>query len=103
MTLRVAPTCSLSLHAALPISAPASAATSQPAPGEAMSAETFAGLKFRSVGAANVSPDMASPGDRKSTRLNSSHRTVCYAVVFVYHTIGKLLLAFDTDPRAERP
>src|SRR2546430_3828514 len=64
----------LSLHDALPISSPTSSifrCRASPAPAPARRSARAGGY---------VSADRGSPGDRKSTRLNSSHSQISYAV-----------------------
>src|SRR5256885_17185256 len=67
----------LSLHDALPICRgdPAAGQTPAPARGGRRSGDRRAGRH-----AAGLEPGRAVPGDRKSTRLNSSHLVISYAV-----------------------
>src|SRR3712207_8139886 len=46
-------------------------------------AGTAAGRRLRSEGLERRAPDAAVAGDRKSTRLNSSHANISYAVFFL--------------------
>src|SRR3712207_7843382 len=74
----------LSLHDALPISAtqlPAAGRQGRFAPQPALPAAARGAVEHHADHCPAVSPAQAAPaGDRKSTRLNSSHANISYAV-----------------------
>src|SRR3712207_9290780 len=77
----------LSLHDALPIAAPrvqrgdrCVAAEGEGDPGISQVGERVGGQRPVDPEPLGVHPGVPSPGDRKSTRLNSSHANISYAV-----------------------
>src|SRR3712207_9559113 len=69
----------LSLHAALPISTPFATTARASVPATA-AAKTSSASVHRTTSSGSRSPPAWATADRKSTRLNSSHANISYAV-----------------------
>src|SRR5688572_31770375 len=86
----------LSLHDALPISSPNAIAPAPPTPGERVE-HVGRGGEAEAPAPEPAAPVPGAPPDRKSTRLNSSHSQISYAVFCLkkkkYHSLVSMPLA----------